>query len=154
MAFRSGNSRASKIAPAQVLDLREKYAQGRTQGSLAREYRLSVGQVGRIVRGESWQQFETVATDHDLRVEGAMRRQAFAAEVPQQELDTSAQKLFAQLDADVKPRAVPSLLDRPPTEDEDQAAANRTQDRLDSVVIKPSLDKQASEALGKLEKGD
>ena len=35
--------------------MRQKYEQGMTQRELALEYRLSIGQVGRIVRGESWQ---------------------------------------------------------------------------------------------------
>jgi len=50
-----GNSAASKLSPTQVLTIRERYAQGWTQGSLCREFGVSIVQIGRIVRNEVWQ---------------------------------------------------------------------------------------------------
>lgn len=48
------NTKAAKITPGAVLRMREGYAEGKTQRELAVEFGLSVVQVGRIVRGESW----------------------------------------------------------------------------------------------------
>lgn len=54
MTFRRGNVRGAKLSQSDVVELRRLYELGWTQGRLAREYSVSVGQVGRIVRGESW----------------------------------------------------------------------------------------------------
>lgn len=48
---RQGNR---KLGYGQVQDIRTRYANGATQAQLCREYGMSVGQIGRIVRGESW----------------------------------------------------------------------------------------------------
>ena len=56
MKFGNGNSRAAKLTPEIVNDIRRKYASGRwTQGKLARETQVTVAQIGRIVRFEAWQ---------------------------------------------------------------------------------------------------
>lgn len=52
--FGKRNTKASKLTPAVVLQMRQDYEAGATQGELCRRYDISVGQVGRIVRGESW----------------------------------------------------------------------------------------------------
>lgn len=62
------NIKASKLTPTKVFELREKYAAGASQGSLAREYQISVGQVGRIVRGESWQQYSNPAEETPIQI--------------------------------------------------------------------------------------
>ena len=51
-SFRNPNG---KLTGEQVLSMRNRYAAGESQGSLARDFGVSVGTVGRIVRGESWQ---------------------------------------------------------------------------------------------------
>ena len=54
--FWTRNTKSAKISALQVMEMRVRYRQqGITQGRLAAEYGLSVIQVGRIVRGESWQ---------------------------------------------------------------------------------------------------
>lgn len=53
--FWSGNSKAARLTPAIVERIREEYKiPGVTQGDLARKYGVSVIQIGRIVRWESW----------------------------------------------------------------------------------------------------
>ena len=65
--FTLGHHRAAKLSPSQVLELRTLYAeQGWSQGRLARHFGLSVGQVGRIVRGESWQSYTRIPTDEEI----------------------------------------------------------------------------------------
>lgn len=50
------NNRAAKITAALAVQIRKEYQSGLvTQGDLARMYKLSAVQIGRIVRGESWQ---------------------------------------------------------------------------------------------------
>jgi hypothetical protein len=55
--FQRHNSRAAKLNASQVYDIRRKYNEGMSQGQLSREYNISSGQIGRIVRGESWGQY-------------------------------------------------------------------------------------------------
>ena len=50
------NNAARKLTAYEVGELRRMYQEGATQGALAKSYGVSVGQIGRIVRGESWQQ--------------------------------------------------------------------------------------------------
>jgi uncharacterized protein YjcR len=76
VTFSRGNRRGAKLSPGQVLELREAYAAGETQGSLARKYGVSVGQVGRIVRGESWGE----ARQDDINASLARLKEALAAE--------------------------------------------------------------------------
>lgn len=77
--FTKRNSKAAKINATIVQEIRDKYASGYyTQSSLSIEYQLSVVQIGRIVRGESWQGAAT-------QLRPASR----------QELDEMAQRLLA-----------------------------------------------------------
>ena len=52
--FERKNSKAAKLTPEDVRAIRKYYAEGATQGDLCRHFGVSVGQIGRIVRGESW----------------------------------------------------------------------------------------------------
>ena len=61
--FNQHNIRAAKMTPSTVREVREFYMAGRTQGQLARQYGISIGQVGRIVRGEAWNQFDNPIVD-------------------------------------------------------------------------------------------
>lgn len=47
--------KAQKLNLSLVAEIRKLYGEGHTQGALARHFGVSVGQIGRIVRGESWQ---------------------------------------------------------------------------------------------------
>ena len=54
--FSQGNRKASKLSVPQVIEIRLLYEQGKfSQGALARRFQVSVIQIGRIVRGEVWQ---------------------------------------------------------------------------------------------------
>ena len=55
MVFEARNKKAQKMTAGEVAELRQLYGQGATQGELCRRFGIYVGQVGRIVRGESWQ---------------------------------------------------------------------------------------------------
>lgn len=48
------NKGNARLSPGEVNRIRERYAGGETQGSLAREFGVSVVQIGRIVRNEVW----------------------------------------------------------------------------------------------------
>lgn len=48
---------ASKLTREQVRILRKEYERGGvTQGALSQKYKVSVSQIGRILRGEMWQE--------------------------------------------------------------------------------------------------
>lgn len=57
MTFSRGNVRAGKLTPETVMEIREEYNRGVTQGYLARKHHVSVITIGRIVRGETWQDY-------------------------------------------------------------------------------------------------
>lgn len=75
--FTRSNTKSAKLRPQDVLDIRNRYAGGATQGTLARDYQMSVGTIGRIVRGESWNAFAQVPTDRAIQTEAA--HEAYAA---------------------------------------------------------------------------
>lgn len=57
MKFQRRNGRAAKLTAGQVVEIRNRYATGTcSQGDLAREFDMSVVQIGRIVRNEVWRQ--------------------------------------------------------------------------------------------------
>lgn len=56
--FRQHNTRAARLTPEEVYQIRQEYEAGTTQGELCRKYGVSVGTIGRIVRGETWNQFQ------------------------------------------------------------------------------------------------
>lgn len=72
--FHKGNKRAvRKLTATQVYDIRLLYRRGDcTQGELARDFGVSVIQIGRITRGEVWQEIKLPPSDRD--VEESMRR--------------------------------------------------------------------------------
>lgn len=52
--FGPGNKAGRKLSTKEVEEIRVAYENGHSQGAIARHYRMSVVQIGRIVRGESW----------------------------------------------------------------------------------------------------
>lgn len=54
MQFGRRNTGARKLNVLEVQRIRKLYSEGATQRTLALEYSMSVVQIGRIVRGESW----------------------------------------------------------------------------------------------------
>jgi hypothetical protein len=88
--FKQQNSRAAKVTSTQVYDIRRRYAEGETQASLAREYKLSVNQIGRIVRGEAWGQFANP-------VEGTERELYRQPTVTDNEIEASLRRVQEQL---------------------------------------------------------
>lgn len=71
--FRKGNITRATLTPEEVLRIREDYASGEwSQGALARRHLVGVGTIGRIVRGESWQQYRRPVSisgiEHDAAI--------------------------------------------------------------------------------------
>lgn len=54
MDFNPKENKTRKLTQQQVEEIRHWAAQGATQSSLCRHYGMSIGQIGRIVRGEAW----------------------------------------------------------------------------------------------------
>ena len=93
-AFQKSNRRASKLSVPEVQEIRHLYNQGRlTQGDLSRRFGVSVIQIGRIVRGEVWQQLPTL--EH-LMSQGELKESAARMLEMQEKLQAeSAAKLQA-----------------------------------------------------------
>lgn len=73
-AFTRHNSKASKLSGTEVLEIRRLYQLGTfSQGELSRQFQVSVVQIGRIVRGESWQQYQV---PERLMSEGELKESA------------------------------------------------------------------------------
>ena len=72
--FTKGNIRRSVLTPSKVLEIRAFYNKGHvTQGQLARDYGVSVVQIGRIVRGEVWQGLRAPESSREELVATAAR---------------------------------------------------------------------------------
>lgn len=97
--FSQGHTRSAKLTAMQVIDIRVKFADGATQGSLAREYGVTVGTIGRITRGETWNQFQFVESEGQVDARLAKERLAFGPRPPptQDEILASQRKLAAML---------------------------------------------------------
>lgn len=111
--FSIQNIRAGRLTPAQVLRIRELYwQQNFTQRKLCAMFNVSIGTIGRIVRGESWRAFGGVGTHANATeqpaaqglLDEALVRGAPAADSP--EILASLAKVQALLDED-KPKEEP-----------------------------------------------
>ena len=79
--FGHRHTKSAKVTPSMVMDIRLKYQEGMTQSALSQEYHLSIVQIGRIVRNESWQSLPaTTATPEELQLM-ALRSAEVAKEV-------------------------------------------------------------------------
>lgn len=105
--FQRGNRRAAHLSPEMVLWIREKYngPERWTQGRLARETGRSVGQIGRIVRNECWQDVEQILTDRQVAYERLKAKIS-----PEPEVPFPADALERLLQTEVKTES-----DEPPT---------------------------------------
>lgn len=96
--FYSGNARSARLTAAQVQTIRTRYqAGGITQGDLAREYQVSVVQVGRIVRGESWQHMPLPAPGPDDMAAMLARSVRLRAEIQPPEESSAVKKMQREL---------------------------------------------------------
>jgi hypothetical protein len=142
MTLRKYNSKSAKLSDIRAKEMYDRIRSGElTQGEACKIYRLGIVQVGRIARGESRAQ---VTGAHDDPVGN------FNLQITQADIDASITKLQARLNA--KP---PSLYDSPPpTEDEDQATAERAMEQLNERLKPTAKQQQVSDGLDELEKGD
>jgi len=66
------NTKSAKLNAGQVMEIRARYRKGGiTQGQLCQEYGVSVVQIGRILRGEVWQNVPDPVTEEDLNASAA-----------------------------------------------------------------------------------
>jgi len=135
-AFERSNVKASKVTPTQVVEIKERYAKGETQGSLCRAFGLSVGQIGRIVRGESWGHLGGGVTT-DAEAEASMvrfiARQQAIAELQARSVPSQAAEAEAALEQLAPKRELP----RSPLDDGD--APGEAQGALDVLQRRAQL---------------
>lgn len=137
--FERTNAKASKLKPSQVLEIKERYAAGETQGSLCRAFGVSIGQIGRIVRGESWGHLGGgVTTDAEAEASMVrfMARQQAIAELQARSVPSQAAEAEAALEQLAPKRELPrSPLDDGDTPVEVQGALDVLQRRAQSMGI-------------------
>lgn len=63
-----------RLTPEQVMQIRDYYSQGYTQGSIANYFGISVTHVGRIVRGETWRAGAALREPSPAEMDSSMRR--------------------------------------------------------------------------------
>ena len=98
--FSYRNNKAAKVTAPLVIEMRERWSRGNvTQAQLCRDYGLSVVQVGRIVRGESWQNIGMPMGETEMRA-SAERMLALQAEL-QNKLAPAFESLQTRLADDV-----------------------------------------------------
>lgn len=49
-----GNRAAARLTATQVIEIRQRYDSGESQGALARRFQVAVNTIGKIVRRENW----------------------------------------------------------------------------------------------------
>lgn len=93
--FPPNHHKASKLSPVQVAEIRALYASREwTQAALSRHFRITIGQIGRIVRGEAWQAQEAPRDQHQLQAEYLERSGgALAPEPTAEEVQASEARL-------------------------------------------------------------
>jgi hypothetical protein len=95
--FQKNNLRRAVLTMTKVQEIRAFYNQGHvTQGQLARDYGVSVVQIGRIVRGEVWQGVGPAASS-------------------KRELDDTAERLLALQESMLKGLGEPEADEQPPS---------------------------------------
>ena len=142
MSMRRFNTKAMKLSTAGVREMYARLKAGElTQGEAARIYGLGVIQVGRIARGESRAQ-ETGAQGDEIP--NAQGIQPTAGELAE-----SMRLLDTKLG-----QSSPSLTDKPPTEDEDNAVTERGITGLNEELRPTARQQQISDELDKFDKGD
>lgn len=82
--FSYRNTRAAKLTPSQVVEMRQKWAEGNiTQAALARAYGISLVQAQRIVTGVSWSKVAMPLSGEDAAA-SAQRMLALQKELEEQ----------------------------------------------------------------------
>ena len=84
--FGKGNIKAGKLTLSQVGEIRRAYAEGVTQGALCRYYGVSIGTIGRIVRGETWTGQARVGKGTQADIDASQARLAAMLGLPSVEM--------------------------------------------------------------------
>lgn len=136
--FRKHHTSAAKLDSMRVLAIRQKYEEGWSQGRLAREYGVSVGQIGRIVRGEAWQEYSQIGrTESEVLHE--MAKQVVDEPLVSLAAKESERRFIALMAAQGTPVEVPQY-DGPPPSVEDHGFISPGLLRLEEEVEKRGLD--------------
>jgi hypothetical protein len=138
--MRSYNTKGRKLDTAQVQEMYQRLLEGETQGSLAREYGISVIQVGRIARGES-RAIETGANDRPVP--------NHQLQTPQLDVEGFESRIAARVaQTNVAKVIPPAVVIEPP------AGETAMERMLREVNERRLKDQRANEQLGELDKGD
>jgi DNA-binding XRE family transcriptional regulator len=97
--FGQRNLRAAKLTLVKVRQIRELYAEGQyTQGELGKHFGVSAIQIGRIVRGESWNHSDPAAISK-AEIEASQERMRHLVNFAPQEVGSPLDRLAGEIAA-------------------------------------------------------
>lgn len=148
--FYRRNTKAAKLSWSQIGDIRREYEAGATQGELCKKYGMSVGQIGRIVRGESWKDikggdYKPLVGPMDFEASAARVLKRVQEENEREEMEKLLRAPKMEVDPEVQRRA-DMLLGRIPMEE--TRRAEPPPDLLDGGDAPPETDGSALNRLG------
>lgn len=141
--FNRGNLKSAKLTPTQVLEIRERYSlRGQSQGQLSREYQVTVGTIGRIVRGETWQQFQQIESEEEIDARIALDQVRYGPRPsPTPEEILASQKKLLDMLGDAAPPDLMKAVREEAAKDEAEAK----EERESEVQARETIDKQLDE---------
>lgn len=77
--------------------IRTLYAEGWSQGRLAREFQRTVGTIGRIVRGETHQELPSISKEEDIAAAAAEAQKRFQ-EMVEKDMSKVEERFLADLE--------------------------------------------------------
>lgn len=158
----SQRHRNAKVNAQIVIAIRQEYAQGATQPSLARKYGIGPAQVGKIVRGEAWTDVtggEPIVTDSEAQLRGLQLSTPQGQEFIKTAAQLSFERLIRMAPDLIKPQS--AVATAPPTQrsyaemmaqaemradaqDGTQLAIEHAAARMEKSLASPARDSQAA----------
>lgn len=147
--FNQGNTHASKLTGAEVMEIREKYASGLyTQARLSREYQVSITTIRNIVHGVTWQNLPGVIPQHVVE-EGAMRSMRRLDELLS--LDSLPPAAAELTDAEIA--AMQAAVAEMPRKEEFDRPSGELADRMAAYGVRPPAKGDQVQSMKQAEEG-
>jgi hypothetical protein len=96
--FRMGNTRASKLTPVQVLEIRDKWASGQfSQAQLSRAYQVTITTIRNVIYGVTWQHLPPIIPQEQIALEAKVSQSRLPQAEPVKISEETQAKLLAEL---------------------------------------------------------
>jgi predicted nucleotidyltransferase len=96
--FKLGNTKASRLTPTSVMEIRAKWATSEyTQAQLSREYRVSITTIRNILYGVTWQRLPPVIPQEQISFAAVSSQASLETAKPVEMTDEAKAKLMKEL---------------------------------------------------------